>query len=93
MTDRSSRHADLPTYRREVAGTDDVELFQPRLRPAPAGGGTPHTVTGAERLDLLADRYLGDPHQYWRIADANPEVELEALLSPGRTVTIPERPA
>jgi hypothetical protein len=30
-----------------------------------------HRVAQAERLDQIAARYLGDPEQFWRIADAN----------------------
>lgn len=29
------------------------------------------TVTDGDRLDLIAARNLGDPEQFWRIADAN----------------------
>ena len=92
MTDRSSRHADQPTYRREVpGGPPDAELFAPRLRTRPAAN-LRHAVTGADRLDLIAYRYLGDPHQFWRIADANPDADLDALAEPGRTLGIPGRP-
>jgi nucleoid-associated protein YgaU len=93
MTDRSSRYAEQPTYRRPLPGREDeVELYQPRLRSAPPAA-LRHTVSGADRLDLLAHRYLDDPHQYWRIADANPELDLDALLEPGRQLKIPGRPA
>ncbi|MGS2617477.1 hypothetical protein ACVCAH_23565 [Micromonospora sp. LZ34] len=91
MTDRSSRHADLPTYRRPVpGGPDDAELFAPRLRTCPAATRQ-HLVTGADRLDLLAYRYLDDPHAFWRIADANPDADLDALTEPGGTLGIPGR--
>lgn len=93
MTDRSSRHADLPTYRREVpGGPGDAELYTPRLRTRPTATGR-HTVTGADRLDLLAYQYLDDPHQFWLIADVNPDGDLNALMEPGRTLGIPRRPA
>jgi nucleoid-associated protein YgaU len=29
------------------------------------------SVTAGDRLDLIANRVLGDPEQYWRICDAN----------------------
>ncbi len=29
------------------------------------------TVTAGDRLDLIANRVLGDPEQFWRICDAN----------------------
>lgn len=30
-----------------------------------------HTVTEGERLDNITALYLGDPEQFWRVADAN----------------------
>ncbi len=91
MTDRSSRHADLPTYRRSVPGKDgEVELFEPRFRTEPPAA-LRHTAERSDRLDLVAYRYLDDPHQFWRIADANPEVGLDELLEPRRSVKIPRR--
>ena len=52
-----------------------------------------HIAERSDRLDLLAYRYLDDPHQYWLIADANPEHSLDALLEPGNDVKIPGPPA
>ncbi len=40
---------------------------------------TEHTVTGGDRLDRLTAQYLGDPEQFWRIADANGAVAPESL--------------
>lgn len=87
MSDRSSRHRDAPTYRAEVRDKE-VELLEPRVFPLSVANRI-HRVTGEDRLDLLAHHYFGDPHQYWRIADANPTELPEDLLDPGRSVTIP----
>lgn len=44
-----------------------------------------------ERPDLLAQRFYGDPGQWWRIADANPVVDPRELTDEaGRIVEIPE---
>jgi hypothetical protein len=46
-------------------------------------------VTAADRLDLLAERYLGDPLQFWRIADCNAALNpLELMSNPGGTVDV-----
>jgi hypothetical protein len=52
-----------------------------------------HVVSEGERLDLVAHQYLGDPEQFWRIADANGAVRPEELTEePGRRlrITLPE---
>jgi hypothetical protein len=52
-----------------------------------------HEVHDKERPDHLAAQYLGDAEQFWRIADANHELDPFALTAePGRTVriTLPE---
>ncbi len=88
--DRTSRHAGLPTYRRDVDGVPgEPLLFEPRLRTRPEAS-TRHRVVPGERLDHLAARLLGDPHRYWRIADANPTAGVDALEEPGRDLDIPD---
>jgi hypothetical protein len=82
--DPTSRHADAPTYR--VA--PDVELLVPRVRTQPPAVQR-HVAQASDRLDTVASTYLGDPHLYWRIADANPAVEPRQLLEPGATIDIP----
>jgi nucleoid-associated protein YgaU len=48
------------------------------------------TVTGGQRPDLLAARLLGDPVQFWRIADANNAMNPSELTDvPGRQLNIP----
>ena len=46
-------------------------------------------ITAGDRLDLLADRYLGDPLQFWRIADCNTAMNpLDLMSQPGGTVDV-----
>jgi len=50
----------------------------------------PHTVGADERPDLLAQRYFGDPAQWWQIADANPVLDPRELTDEaGRVIGIP----
>ena len=43
-----------------------------------------------DRLDLIANRTLGDPNQAWRIADANDAINPFALCGQaGRLLTLP----
>jgi len=52
-----------------------------------------HTVTQDERLDNIANQYLGDPQAFWRICDANGAMRPDELVeTPGRQlrITLPE---
>lgn len=52
-----------------------------------------YQVAEGDRIDNLASRFLGDPEQYWRIADANGALRPgELTRTPGRFVriTLPE---
>jgi len=91
VSDPSSRHGTLATYEVVLApNAQPVELYQPREIPLPPQSVV-HTVGAGERLDLLANRYFGDPFQYWRIADANPALTPEDILDPGAQISIPAK--
>ena len=48
-----------------------------------------HMVVQGDRLDNVAAQYLGDPEQFWRIADANRSMDPDSLTArPGRTLRI-----
>ena|SRR2546428_58651 len=48
-----------------------------------------HAVVQGERLDHITFQYLTDPEQFWRIADANSEMDATRLTdAPGRRVNI-----
>lgn len=52
-----------------------------------------HTVSESERLDQIAAQYLGDPEQFWRIADANEALQpadLTQTLGRALRITLPE---
>ncbi len=42
-----------------------------------------HRVDAADRLDLVAARYLGDPLAAWQIADVNLVLDPDELTAPG----------
>lgn len=46
-------------------------------------------VVQGDRLDLLAARLIGDPEQWWKIADANPTLRPDELTdAPGQVLRI-----
>ncbi|MCH7735682.1 MAG: LysM domain-containing protein [Chloroflexi bacterium] len=63
--------------RRFLPSQDDLETLQE------------HTVTQGDRIDNLAAHFIGDPEQFWRIADANSELDPQALTAVvGRQIRI-----
>lgn len=51
----------------------------------------PHVVTDGERPDLIAHRHLGDPRQWWRVADVNPVLDPHELTAhPGEVIDVPD---
>jgi len=51
-----------------------------------------HAVAEGERLDNLTAAYLGDPGQFWRVADANRAMRPDDLMVVGQVlrITLPE---
>ena len=47
------------------------------------------TVTDSDRLDLITARTLGNPEQFWRVADANNAMNpFDLTAEPGATLRI-----
>lgn len=93
---RSSRYHDAEIGVHTQPDGTEVRYAKRRLLPpldetaAEAGESVVHTVSDGERPDLLAQRYFGDPGQWWQIADANPVLDPAELTDePGREIEIP----
>lgn len=75
-----------------IAGSDGIHRTTIIL-PEPTSSQfsfVEHVVTGFDRLDLLAQTYLGDPSQWWKIAALNPDVTIDwSALPIGATIRIP----
>lgn len=68
MIRRDSRYVAAILYRDgegEFLGSRQVQEFPP------SADDRIHLVVAGDRLDALADRYLGRPDLWWVIADAN----------------------
>jgi hypothetical protein len=68
-----------------VGGQRTVRYLRRRrlLDPASVRAVANHRVDAADRLDLVAARYLGDPLAAWQIADANTALDPDELTEPG----------
>jgi nucleoid-associated protein YgaU len=88
MIFKGSRYEGVGVY--QVAGPKGQAISVLKIRfipPTPAGFF--HTFAADERLDLLAFKFYRNPEKFWRIADANTEMDPEDLLDPGRPLRIP----
>ncbi|ORT60651.1 hypothetical protein [Streptomyces sp. CB03238] len=90
---RTSRYHDAEIGVHRMADGTEVRYTKRRLLPPlPADEDTaPHTVSSGERPDHLGQRYVGDPGQWWQIADANPVLDPHELTGePGQEIRIPQ---
>lgn len=95
MFEPTSRYASLAVKTITVAGPDgeprEIRYVERRFLPPPDACTTlvEHVVSQGDRLDIITAKYLGDPTQFWRVADANDASRLEELTEEiGSRITI-----
>jgi hypothetical protein len=99
MFDRTSRYYTIENATMTVVEEDDAAHGVParvivykRRRFIPAAEGTTtlveHTVVQGDRLVNVTARYLGDPHQFWRVCDANNVLRPDELEDLGQAIRI-----
>jgi hypothetical protein len=91
----TSRYHGIKLRTHTLAGGKQVAYLARRFVPLQDRFETleEHAVAQGDRLDNLAARYLGDPEQFWRLADANNEsnpFELTARIDRRLRITLPE---
>ena len=91
MFESTSRYASLQTATH--TSVDGRQIAFVRRRFLPQAKNLPLlaevTVIEGERLDLITARTLGDPEQFWRVADTNNAMNPFDLTDhPGQTVRV-----
>ncbi len=91
----TSRYHGLGTLRRHLPDGREVTYAARRFVPPPDRFELlqEHLVTQGDRLDAIASRYVGDPEQFWRLADANCAMrpdELTETVGRRLRITLPE---
>ena len=87
---KTSRYFGLGTV--EAASRQGRAVTAIVLRILPPAPGEPYRVKEDDRLDLVADRRTATPTRFWRIADANSELDARSLIEPGREIDVPPTP-
>ena len=91
----TSRYYGFETLEIKLANAATVVYLRRRFVPQPENFALlqEHIVTQGPRLDNITAHYLGDPEQFWRVADANRAMRPEELTEQiGRRlrITLPE---
>lgn len=86
---KSSRYSNVT--RVETTDSRGRAVQAIKLRPLPDTAGTGIVVDNSLQLDVTAKRNYGDGAKFWHIADANTELEANALVETvGRVIKLPE---
>jgi hypothetical protein len=88
----TSRYFPLETATLTLSDGRTVAYVRRRFLPAPESLAVlaEHSVIQGDRLDNVTARYLGDPEQFWRVADANCAMQPEELTAEvGRRLRVP----
>lgn len=75
-----------------LASGTAVRYLARRILPRPSiyAATTTYVITDGDRLDNLAQKFLGDPALYWVICDANGATDPDELTAQaGQTILIP----
>jgi hypothetical protein len=92
MMNPTSRYARVPILIRQDEAGRDVAYLGRRFAPQPPSTSLGViTVAEKDRIDRLTARAIGDPTQYWRVADANAALDAVTLTDePGRRLIAPQ---
>lgn len=105
MFKESSRYAKQKTVKVELKNGLSAQARRATavtLRRIPPTAGSPVEVKGNDRLDVIALRKYKDSTKFWRVADANTELQANDLVKPApadnplvsepvRTILVPEK--
>jgi hypothetical protein len=86
----SSRYYKIKTI--DTVTKDGRTVKAVTLRRLPYVSGNKTVVKGSDRLDIMAQRQYDNPTMFWRIADANTELQANDLVKEtGRVINVPEQ--
>lgn len=86
---QGSRYTNVYTFTEEYKGKTITAFHIRTLLNIDTTDSFKHTWIEGDRLDLLANRYYGDPQYWWFILDANPRFMEEEEIINGDVLLIP----
>lgn len=90
---KNSRYKDARRFAAAETGTVRCKGVRPR-QIGEALGVVEHVIQEGDRLDLLARHYYSDDRLWWRILDANPDLQCGVEISlkdrAGEVILIPK---
>ncbi len=91
----TSRYHGVNTTTMESLGGKPIIYLRRRFIPQPERFSLlqEHAVVQGDRVDNLANQYLGDPEQFWQLCDANNVMrphELTETMGKRIRITLPE---
>lgn len=87
-----SRYYGIAQAELETALGEKIAYLRRRIIPLaePDDNSFEHMVTEGDRLDNIAASHIGDPEQFWQIADYNNAIKPEELTEePGKKILLP----
>jgi hypothetical protein len=91
MFSQDSRYENVPIVTVVSPHGTTLAYLRRRFLPSlPEGEGPSYEPVQGDRIDQVSARALGDPLQFWRIADVNPDLNPYDLVNEvGRKIRLP----
>lgn len=89
MISSFSRYANSSLVTETING-DDIRFITPSSAVPYTFSFVYHVWTGTDRLDNVADAYLGNPNVWYLIGFANPQIINWFSIEPGTIIRIPK---
>jgi len=90
MFGKSSRYYNSKVIEVQISTSRTIAAV--KFRRLPVVDGLSVEVHETDRLDVIAQDKFKDGARFWRIADANNELEANDLMIIGNVIKIPEKP-
>jgi hypothetical protein len=89
MISPDSRYSDSSVVTLVTPSGKTVNVIVPSASQSYTFSYVYYIITGQDRVDTIASAFYNDPSQWWRFADANPEIVDWSQVTAGTLIRIP----